>query len=443
MTDKIRHRLDQILNRDFDNFLTSQQSAALPDPNAILDRQLFNKVQDFYASCMDQDQIEAASVTPLYPLFQTIRQYVPLNNNFVKEGYNQAIRYLANQNIWPLFELQVKSRDILSNSAAAKAIISINQGQVGLEDYEDEETLKVYMQTVTSILDLVFKKDIKNEFGWKSWSTIATARRIVEFEKKVAFASKKEEKKGEPTRWSVDELQQEIPHIEWSKLLPKSTTHVLVQDTHWLNHLKQDVLSNTNPRTLQMYFIWRVIWTYLPTLNQEFQIPKRRLYAQLSGIEARAIPERWETCIDLIDQSAMGVLLGRYFILDHKQHITQAKEKVEALASSIIQILKDRVAQLDWIDEIDQITKREILNKLEAMQFQIGYTEEIQSVLLLSEYFSDMRMNKKDFFGNMIKSNQHQVKQQFYHMGPFNQHTILNAQNVQVSYSKELNKVRV
>lgn len=56
-------------------------------------------------------------------------------------------------------------------------------------------------------------------------------------------------------------------------------------------------------------------------------------------------------------------------------------------------------------------------------------------------------MNRKDFFGNMIKSNRHQVKQQIW--GVLQQDKIdknawkVNAQSVQVSYNKELNKVMI
>lgn len=72
---------------------------------------------------------------------------------------------------------------------------------------------------------------------------------------------------------------------------------------------------------------------------------------------------------------------------------------------------------------------------------------DIRSVISLSEYFSDVTMDPTDFFGNMIKSNRHQVKQQIW--GVLEQATIdknawkVNAQSVQVSYNRELNKVMI
>jgi predicted metalloendopeptidase len=357
MTDNIRHRLDQILNRDFDSLSLNN----LPDPNSILDRQLFTKLIDFYQSCMNQDPIEFKNITPLYPLFRSIRAFIPIDGGSVtKQGLNGAIQYLAEQNIWTLFELKVEP-DIIYNPS--KSINSLHQGHVGLSSYDDEDVTRVYMQTVISILDMIFKKDINNEFGWKSWSTIATARRIVEFEKKIASASAFE--KEQPRRWSMDELEERVPQINWKQLLPTITTHVLIPHTNWIHHLNDQVLSDTNPRTLQMYFIWRSIWKYIDTLGEEFQVPKRKLDAKISGIEPRATPERWTTCIDLMDKSSMGVLLGRYFITDQQQSsIKETKEKVELLAKRIVKIIEDRVPHLSWLSEDDQVSKNEILAKV-------------------------------------------------------------------------------
>lgn len=360
MTETIRHRLDQILSRDYVDTYRSN----LPDPNAILDRQLFTKVQDFHRSCMDQDTIEKQSILPLYPLFRAIRQFIPLSNEVGNDGLNDAIQYLGSRNVWPLFQMVVEP-DIIVNPT--KPSLSVGHGQVGLPDreaYDDPETLKVYMQVVTSILDIIFKLDTTNEFGWKSWSTVATARRIVEFEKKIVQALADEH---QPERWTMHELQARVPQVYWHRFidkLPEPPTHVLIPHATFIENLSGDVLSNTNSRTLQMYFIWRTIWKYIDVLGEEFAAPKRRLDAKLMGIEPRATPERWETCIDILDKSAVGVLLGRYFVTDHHHDTVKAKTQVEDLAKTVVQIIQDRVPHLNWVSAQDQITRDHILSKV-------------------------------------------------------------------------------
>lgn len=355
LTASIRRRLNQILNRDFD----SSSHNLLPDPNTILDRQLFRKLQDFYTSCMDQDTIEEKSITPLYPLFRAIRDYIPLDNSMDGGGLNVALQYLADQNMWPLFQLKLEP-DVLSDPS--KPALYLYGGQVGLHDmYDDPETMRVYMQVVTSTLDIVFKRD--TEFGWKSWSTVATARRIIEFEKKIASSSSIQQKQ-QPERWSIRQLQDKLPHIDWYYFiqdLPEPPTHILVPHPALLDNLNNVVFRDMNPRTLQMYLIWRVLWTHVHVLNEEFVAQKRKLDAKTSGIEQRATPERWETCVDLLDQSAMGVLLGRYFVTDHPQ-MTRAKQVVEDLAQRVKMTLEQRVSNLTWID--GDTSRTEILKKV-------------------------------------------------------------------------------
>lgn len=366
LTASIRRRLNQILNRDFDSSFNS----LLPDPNTILDRQLFNKLQDFYKSCMDQDTIEEKSITPLYPIFRAIRDFIPLDNSLKSEGgggLNAALLYLADRNMWPLFQLKLEP-DVLSDPS--KPALYLYGGQVGLvEMYDDPEMMRVYMQVVTSTLDIIFKRD--KEFGWKSWSTVATARRIIEFEKKIASTIKTHSgAQQQPEQWSLHELQDKLPHVNWNAFIgdvPEPPTHILVPHAALLDNLNNVVFRDMNPRTLQMYLIWRVVWTHVGVLSEEFVAQKRKLDAKTSGIEQRATPERWETCIDVLDGSAMGVLLGRYFVTDRPQ-MSKAKQVVEELAQRVKGILEQRIASnVTWIE--GEATRTEILRKVNNMQY--------------------------------------------------------------------------
>lgn len=447
MSETIRRRLDQILSRDY----PGMESEVLPDPDTVLDRQLFSKIQDFYRSCMNQDEIEKKSIEPLYPIFRQIRTWIPMEGNVNQDGLNAAIQYLGGLNVWPLFELVVGPDRIKNPSLAT---LSLGQGQVGLPDlesYDNPELMQVYMQVVTDILGYIFKLDEQNEFGWKSWSTIATARRIVEFEKKIVQALA-EQQDHAPERWSIEALESKVPQIywrAWMEQLSTPVTHVLIPHATFIEHLSEDVLSTTNARTLQMYFIWRTIWKYLDGLNEALVAPKRRLDAKLIGIEARAKAERWETCIEVMDESSMGVLLGRYFVRDQEESILESKQQVASLSGAVLEIIRDRVRLLGWVHT--EATRNEIMDKLNSIEFQVGFSTgakaDIQSVISLSEYFGQVSMDPSDFFGNLVRSNQHQVKQEVWRV--LEQAKMdkaawkINAQSVEVAYDKVLNKVMI
>lgn len=82
------------------------------------------------------------------------------------------------------------------------------------------------------------------------------------------------------------------------------------------------------------------------------------------------------------------------------------------------------------------------------MEFQVGFSTlqpDVRSVISLSEYFGDITVDKKDFFGNVIISNRHQVRHQLWEALEEKRFdwSAWNAQSVRVSYNKELNKVMI
>ncbi|KAL7320453.1 hypothetical protein PS15m_000342 [Mucor circinelloides] len=447
-TDAIHHRLDQILSRDFDKINPSDgEETELPSPDRILDRQLFVKLSDFYKSCMNQDAIEGAGAAPLYNIFRTIRQLIPLDQPVHSENLHKTLAYLSDREIWALFEMKT----VPDTVHPTKPSLSLSQGQIGLphrEQYDDPDTMSVYMKVVTSILDIIFKKDTDNEFGWKSWSTVATARRIVEFEKRLAQATFTDVQ--HPERWSLERLQDEVPSIDWQSFIQHHTSlpdHILIPTPTFIENYNS-ALRSSNGRTLQMYLIWRTIWKYLDVMGEEFVAPRRKLDAKLSGIEPRAKPERRDICIDLIDRSAMGLLMGRYFVQDHQQHhIEQAKSKIQDMGHMIVQILQQRVPYLEWISKDDHATRNEIMTKLQHVEFEVGYSTaepSIRSVISLAEYFGDVVIDKGDFFGNMMRNNKHRVRQTWASLSQISidKHAWkVNAQSVDISYNRELNKV--
>ncbi|KAI9470041.1 MAG: hypothetical protein EXX96DRAFT_491603 [Benjaminiella poitrasii] len=379
-TESIYYRLEQLLTRGY-----TKHHELLPNPDDILDEQLFTKLSDLYASCMYQEPVVIA---PLYHLFRTIRPWIPPDRPQVDQGgLNKALRFLADRNIWPLFETT---------------------------------------------------HDRSNEFGWKSWSTIATARRIIEFEKTLAHLAMTAER-AKAERWSQARLQTEAPMVNWTLFSSQST--LIVPSTHFVDQLQRHVLS-ANPRTLHMYFLWRIIWHHLDRLGDGPSSLRLPLDTKLSGVTTRR--ERREFCIQMIDQSPMGLLLGRYYVLDQQPPRLQnaAKEGVEAMAYTMKQYLKSRVPHLAWIPHDDEQTRQAILNKLDAMVVQVGHSDEIESVLSLAERFSRVRIDQDDFFGNMVRNDEHKAResQGMLHHAIDRHIWKKNPQSTHVSYDRELNK---
>ncbi|KAG1141971.1 hypothetical protein G6F37_006146 [Rhizopus arrhizus] len=405
-TQSIRYRLHQLLLAPYPHSETN----ALPNPDKILDRQLFDKLTDIYQSCLNSHE---EGVKVLYPIFREIQRLVPLEGHDNK-GLNNAIAYLADRGVWSLFEVKI-GPDLLDNPSKP----SVHLLPAPLPQSDDREG---YLHVVSGILELVFKQD--NEFGWRSWSSVATARRIIEFEQQWIMESTQME------RWKTpEELAKEAPGIDWTTWAHGQQRPILA-DRALLKKIQESTAVNS--RTLQMYLVWRTLWTYLDTLGESFKEYRQRLEAIQLGINPDARPERWETCLSLIDQdSYMGPLLGRYFVLDTHPAI----EQVDWMAQKIVSRLQEKM------------TNERIIKKLRGMQFEIGYAThaslDIMSVLSLTEYYGEVQTDREASLFDNVKSVKMQAVKQMWKELKQNQvkPPVFNPTSTEVLYRYEYNQV--
>lgn len=361
----IYHRIDHI-------FTTQQEQSALQlplsstnDKESLLDKQLFAKISQFYHSCMSIDTINTIGLEPAFQEFRTIQHLIPITRyDLTYKQLQKAMSYLANQGIWTLFELRIES-DITqpSNSAAY-----LWHGHVGLPDprlYDDSRTMSVYFHAITSTIQAVFgSQDCSNEFGFNYWNALTLARRIVEFERNLVEASRFQFNKEHMEKWTLDQLQESIPMIQWNKLIKQD--YVMVPGEAFVRHLRRNVFSSSstvNPRTIQMYFIWRALWKYVDVLGDEYAAPKREWLAYISGQKKiETSPVREVVCIDLIDRTSLGLLMGRYFIQEREQEVLLAREKIKEMIEWLVQLIKEKIVDADWI--VDERSRLAIIAKV-------------------------------------------------------------------------------
>ncbi|KAI8992297.1 peptidase M13, N-terminal domain-containing protein [Pilobolus umbonatus] len=306
----------------------------------------------------------STDLSPLYSVFRELREFLPLENT----GLTHALQSLAKRNIWALFSVEHTG-----------SMLTLSPVQLGLPSrahYDNDSIMRVYTEVVSGILDILFKKD--TEFGWKSWSAVATARRIVEFEKQLV---KVMEVPPQPERWTLQDLQQASPNILWSEFFPPT---VSVYSAQFIRRLSDDVLRDINTRTVQMYFIWRTVWKYVTVMGDEYNVPKKKLDVMLYGV--RAIPERWEMCVDTMDKSPLGLLMGRYFVSKHPLEVSKAED----MAREMVNELRSRVDTWPWIGPDDNKTRSEIMKK--AILLLIPISPQSSHCLIITVIFRWIQM---------------------------------------------------
>jgi predicted metalloendopeptidase len=78
----------------------------------------------------------------------------------------------------------------------------------------------------------------------------------------------------------------------------------------------------------------------------------------------------------------------------------------------------------------------------------VGYSTsspDVTSAISLSEYYRDVKVDKDDFFGNVVRANKHDLKQTWLQLGkPVDRNAWnVNPQSVTPTFNKELNKVNI
>jgi len=414
----------KILSKDFSSVVADVEDE-LPPPDKVVDEQNFKKVKNFYETCLDEDRIDRLGAEPLYPLFQEIQKLVPTSDFQVQDAkqVSKVLSFLMQRGVNPLFELIVTPDDKDPDSYAIQMWQS-GLGMTSKEYYDDEHYVKSYQEIVTEVLQVLFSKD-DGKFGWRYSSPAATAKRIVEFEKELAEVSDTSDQLQDPESiynpFTITELHERSNKIDWdlliSDMLPASAARpkqVIVTSPNYLGNISNPVLDNANSRTLQYYFIWQTLLTYINDLGEEYTRPKRKLDALLSGVSARVSKPRWEYCVRQID-SALGFLVGRYYVLD--QFKGDARERADSFVESINDAFVDRLPELTWIDET---TKKRAVEKVRALTRKIGYptgTPDTLSPVSLSEYYGSLHVNKGDHFGNILNSNAFEVRDMWKKIG--------------------------
>lgn len=181
--------------------------------------------------------------------------------------------------------------------------------------------LESYSKTIGQVFEALLN-EAEPEPGlleyWQTYSrngsTFSTAnaklvRTLVEFEKKLAKASPDNEDANDVTKYynqrSLEETQAILPQVSFRDLISSVAprfvpTKIIVASPSYLKAVSE-ILPYTSRETLQLYFLWKLIQSYGPSLKSEAIKPLIRFNNQLLGKDPDATEERWRTCVKHVD----------------------------------------------------------------------------------------------------------------------------------------------
>ncbi|KAG0331139.1 hypothetical protein BG004_001802 [Podila humilis] len=289
------------------------------------------------------------------------------------------------------------------------------------------------------------------------WAKVA--RDVVAFEIELASIStdirdlRSSEKSYNPR--TLSEIAALTPAIDWGLLLEQTlaigtrtatTTatrpdSMIIVNSPGFHTRLQQLLDRTSLTTLQHYFTWSLIRQMAGDLSLKIRQPLRELHGALSGVSTEVIPERWKTCVGVIN-SQLGDMAGQHFV--EKAFKGNSREVVEELIHSLRRTFsKDFQTNVSWLDDF---TKGGASDKMESIVQLIGYSRDAPNVgssVSIERYYRGLEMNASDYFGNKLRVDMWSVAREFRELGNVvnRQKMHMSPQTVNAYYSPTLNGI--
>ena len=318
------------------------------------------KIRDFYNTGMDTVAINERGYSELLPYFEKV------NALSDKADLATLLGYLHSEGFGGLFNAGPGT----DPKNAEMVIMHLYQGGLSLpdrDDYFDESSKEMrekYVEHVAKMFELT---------GTDSEPAMDIAKRILTFETELAKNSLTRVERRDPDRTynrrSCQELQASTPIFNWDNYFSAAGAPAFdslnVGMPEFIAALNNIIL-NTDIRTLKDYLDWKIIHGSASMLSNDFDTENFNFYSNyLYGQEVQQ--PRWRRILNATD-GCLGEAIGQIYV--EKHFPAEAKEKMERLIGNLRIALGERIKHLDWMcDE----TKAKALHKLDCFNVKVGY----------------------------------------------------------------------
>lgn len=331
------------------------------------------KIGDFYASCMDEAEIEKQGMAPLAPELARIAAI----RSFAK--LEKEVARLHSQGVNVLFGFG--SEQDFKNSG--QEIAAVSQGGLGLPDRDyytrtddkSKELRDAYVQHVQKMLELA---------GDSPANAAAEAKAVMALETRLAQASMTRVDRRDPDKvyhkMSTADLKLLAPHFAWKGYLAQAGLgkpgEINVEQPDFLKGMDAE-LAGVSLAEWKTYLRWHLIHSMAAALPGKFVEEDFNFYRKtLTG--AKEILPRWKRCVRATD-TFLGEALGQAYVA--KAFPPEAKASALAMVKNLLAVLREDLATLDWMGPE---TRKQAIAKLDAIGLKIGYPDKWRDYSALS-----------------------------------------------------------
>jgi len=357
------------------------------------------KIGDYYASCMDEDAVNKAGLTPAKPELDVV------DGMKSKQDLTNVLVRLHNENTSGFFDFG-SGQDFKDSS---QEIAQWDQGGMALgnKDYytkTDARSVEIrdkYVQHITNMFKLAGESEDQA-------STDAKAAFAIENELAQGAYAPVERRDPQKVyhKMTIEELQKLDPAIDYKryfvgmKVPAGDSVNVAVPE---FAAAIEKVVAGHSLDEIKAYLRWHVLHNAAPYLSSDFVNENFAFYGkELSG--QKELQPRWKRCTSQVD-NALGEALGKAYVA--RAFPPSAKVRMAVLVKNVETALGQDIQGLDWMTPA---TKKQAIIKLHAIANKIGYPQKWRD-------YSSVKIVRGDLLGNAQRAATFEVHRQLNKIG--------------------------
>ncbi len=357
------------------------------------------KIGDFYASCMDEKQINTAGAKPLDPEFERIGALRSVAD------LQAEVARLQSMDVGALFEFG-STQDEKNSS---QVIGGADQGGLGLPDRDyytktDDKSKQIrqqYQEHAAKMLELV---------GDDLPKAAAEAKTILDLETKLAEASLTNVERRDPEKtyhkMNRSELRTLTPNWSWETYFQEigytNIDSVDVSAPKFFETMSQE-LKDVPVDDWKIYLRWHLVNSTAPWLSQPFVDEDFNFKGRVLQGTKELLP-RWKRCVTATDRR-LGEALGQIYV--QKYFPPKAKARALEMVNHLIAALRDDLQTLPWMSPA---TRQQALVKLSAFTRKIGYPDKWRD-------YSAYQVDRNSYASNQMRGAQFAFKRDLNKIG--------------------------
>ena len=355
------------------------------------------KIGDYYASCIDEQAIEAKGDQPLKPMLDRITAI------HSKGELADAASSLATDNVLFRFESIQDYRD------ASQVVANADQGGLGLPDRDyytkgdakSQELRKQYVEHVQKMFQLL---------GDSADIAAKEAETVMRIETALAKGSLTRVERRDPKaldhKMNSGEFEKIVPEFRWQSYFTKvgvpKLTSLNVTAPTFFKTLNEE-LQKESLEDWKTYLRWHLVHANAAQLSSAFLNENFAFYGKtLQGQEQ--LKPRWKRCTEYVDDY-LGEALGQAYV--EKYFSPQAKQEASKIVREIQAAMEQDINTLPWMSAA---TKQQALVKLHGMANKIGYPEKWRD-------YSKLEIVRGDNLGNFDRARRFELNRQLAKIG--------------------------